>query len=808
MEETDLYGSIRGTAKGVFVERPNKPGKVFKLRDVRHSKEQPSKDQPSDASDPGPTPTPSKREYGSRRDSSPSRQSLPLGPIYDGYHREPSPTRRGESSMDGRDGWRGDSSRERRGESSWRESSRDWRGESSWRESSRDWRGESGKDGRDFLRGDNSMDPARDFRSPFSSRMLDSREPSKERFRDSLPASHTASKVMDSRLPSKDGFGELALRKVAFEPSEEFKSWLNSALEAEREVVHEVIKGRHVEILSQMNFRLEPTKPEAAKASSPAPPQTPPAPLTKERLEQTEMPGVLVVREDYLNPVRNMIGVPNPAVKKVSLTDDTDARSLCGEAGDDKTPPPRAAPAMARQESTLSKSSATKKVVVDPSKSRGAMSVASSRVTHNIPHLRKNSLLDGLMELPFWHPGRYVHTTQFDAVFCGVILLNTFVMALEMQYMGLQRGYELGFPNFVQPASEYWQGASSIFAFLEVVFGVIYLLELIIKLIGFKMRFFKEWWNWFDGILVVMWLAEFTLRDVIQMDGAILRMMRMARLLRLIRLVKTIQGFDALYIMTTALMGSTVCLFWSFMLLMTVQIMIAFFLNESLETYFQDKTKPVSEKLQVFEYFGTTARVMLTMFELTLANWPVAARILQENVTEYYSIFSVAYKLIIGFAAVGIINGVFMQETFKVAASDDKLMMRQKERDRWLHTKKMRVLFQAADESGDGYLDREEFLEIMNIPEVRTWLAAQELPVRDPNMLFNLLDDGDAELTAEELVKGVERLKGTAKGIDLASFMAEHRSFAEKVAEKLNIQLEHFGEQKKSDDEDDDDEDD
>eukprot|EP00435_Cladocopium_sp_Y103_P060332 s215_g22.t1 len=76
--------------------------------------------------------------------------------------------------------------------------------------------------------------------------------------------------------------------------------------------------------------------------------------------------------------------------------------------------------------------------------------------------------------------------------------------------------------------------------------------------------------------------------------------------------------------------------------------------------------------------------------------------------------------------------------------------------------------------------DRSEFVEIMNIPEVRTWLAAQELPVQDPNILFNLLDDGDAELTAEELVKGVERLKGTAKGIDLASFIAEYRSFASK----------------------------
>ena len=32
----------------------------------------------------------------------------------------------------------------------------------------------------------------------------------------------------------------------------------------------------------------------------------------------------------------------------------------------------------------------------------------------------------------------------------------------------------------------------------------------------------------------------------------------------------------------------------------------------------------------------------------------------------------------IGFAAVGIINAVFIQETFKVASSDDTAMMRQK----------------------------------------------------------------------------------------------------------------------------------
>ena len=36
----------------------------------------------------------------------------------------------------------------------------------------------------------------------------------------------------------------------------------------------------------------------------------------------------------------------------------------------------------------------------------------------------------------------------------------------------------------------------------------------------------------------------------------------------------------------------------------------------------------------------------------------------------------------------------------------------------------------------------------------------------------------DSLLSEDELVTGVERLKGTAKGIDLAAFIMEHRSLA------------------------------
>jgi len=127
-----------------------------------------------------------------------------------------------------------------------------------------------------------------------------------------------------------------------------------------------------------------------------------------------------------------------------------------------------------------------------------------------------------------------------------------------------------------------------------------------------------------------------------------------------------------------------------------------------------------------------------------------------------------------------------MQETFKVASSDDKIMMRTKERERKLHRKKMAKLFKAADASGDGKLDISEFRSILLSDEVKTWLAAQELSVRDADKLFSLLDDGDSSLTSDELVRGVERLKGPAKAMDMAGLMNENQLMHANLIKLMN----------------------
>ena len=52
------------------------------------------------------------------------------------------------------------------------------------------------------------------------------------------------------------------------------------------------------------------------------------------------------------------------------------------------------------------------------------------------------------------------------------------------------------------------------------------------------------------------WLIDTVLRGFWPIDPMLLRLAKLGRLLRLMRLVRKLKGFDALYILTTALQGS------------------------------------------------------------------------------------------------------------------------------------------------------------------------------------------------------------------------------------------------------------
>jgi hypothetical protein len=374
-----------------------------------------------------------------------------------------------------------------------------------------------------------------------------------------------------------------------------------------------------------------------------------------------------------------------------------------------------------------------------------------------------------------------------------LIVLNCFVMAAESQYNGLGVGYDIGYANYRTKKQDSWPGGKITFEVLDMFFGGVFTIEIIIKVLGLGRGFFIAW-NIFDVVVMFFWYLDKLAGSItLPIDMMMLRLLRLARLLRLLKLAKSIAGFDQLFLMITALKGSFQMLTWAALLLFSCLTLFAFILNQTLVSYFiENDTADLKARQRAFHYFGTFSRSILSMFELTIGNWIPINRFLIENVSEWFTLWALFFKLTFGFAVIAVINGCFIKETFKVAAADDLLMVLEREKEVQTHLKKMSRLISMADSSGEGKVDKDEFMTIVQDKEVKHWLAAQGLDTSDAGNLFKLMDDGSGDLSAAELVRGVSKLKGAARSLDLAMLVhngAERENFILQKIEDVYVRL-------------------
>jgi len=382
---------------------------------------------------------------------------------------------------------------------------------------------------------------------------------------------------------------------------------------------------------------------------------------------------------------------------------------------------------------------------------------------------------------------------MFDLSMSILIIINTLLFAFEAQYKGFNLAQALGLSE--EHAEEVWPGARDFFENSEMIFGIIFTVEVAARLLLERLGFASDCWNWLDLSIVLFWLFSKT-GSVLPVNSQVLRLLRLFRLLRMLSLVRKIKEFDALFLMTTAVRSSFGVLGWTAALLFVCQMMCALVIQQALSSFYFDgqNLATLNEQKEVYEYFGTFSRSLLSLFEMTLANWPPICRLLVNNVSEWWMIFCLLHKLTMGFAVIGVINGVLMQETFRVAHTDDNVMVREKQRAMRVHTTKMKALFDDADTSGDGKLDIEEFKAILLDSDVKIWLAAMDLDASDAEELFEMLDDGDGRLTAEELVIGVSKLRGGARAMDLRKLFPGAKAWAKDVVPDgiLEVELEEM----------------
>jgi len=359
---------------------------------------------------------------------------------------------------------------------------------------------------------------------------------------------------------------------------------------------------------------------------------------------------------------------------------------------------------------------------------------------------------------------------RYFEMFVGCMIIgNALVMVCEVERKGVSIACDLKHKACVRG----WSGAETVLLIVDWCFGIMFALEVIIKVVVYHKMYFCNLWHCFDTLCVVTFLIDKLASAVLPIDAQTLRLLRLGRLMRILRLLRAMESLDVLYVMATAIKGMRHVVVWGMALLGVLLMMCALVINIVLQGgYFENSgsisDEDLAKKVKMYQYFGTFSRCLFSMFELTLANWPPVARLLSEEITEWFMIICVLHKLTIGFAVVGVINGVILQETFKVAGSDDMIMVRQKRRDQASLRRKLSALFEALDHSEDGELDYEEFELIATHPEIQLWLAAMDIETDDLRLLFDLIDaDGNGTVTPMELMTRIPRLKGAARAIDM-----------------------------------------
>jgi len=362
----------------------------------------------------------------------------------------------------------------------------------------------------------------------------------------------------------------------------------------------------------------------------------------------------------------------------------------------------------------------------------------------------------------------WLMSNRFEMLISFALCVNVLWMAFELQIHGSMAGYEIGVFDAPLLPTDTWKTWETFLLTGDMFFAGFFALDVVVRVLVLGPTFWKQWMNYIDVIVSVISLVELSATFyTLPLNPILFRLLRMGKLTRAIRVVSMTSVLASLQLLIKCLAASRDMLFWSFCLLSFVQCVAGMVVSTLCWEYLRDEHFDAQLREDVFRYYGTFSRTFLSMFEILFANWSPPCRVLVEHVSEWFSIFFLLYRCVLGFAVLNVVNAVFVQQTMRTASSDEDLAFKQKEKDIAMYHRKVKKLFATMDSSGDGAINFDEFSKLVKSPKLRFWMSQLELEYHDLLSLFEFLDNGDGQITLSEFIDGASRLRGHAKAIDV-----------------------------------------
>mmetsp|Transcript_55318 Transcript_55318/g.131989 ORF Transcript_55318/g.131989 Transcript_55318/m.131989 type:complete len:736 (+) Transcript_55318:108-2315(+) len=312
----------------------------------------------------------------------------------------------------------------------------------------------------------------------------------------------------------------------------------------------------------------------------------------------------------------------------------------------------------------------------------------------------------------------------------------------------------------------------------DMAFALLFAIELFIRIAVDGRRFLKgkdRYWNAFDTFVFVLQAIDAVFH--FYRLGA-LRVLRVVRILRAARVMRTVKYVTELRLMVMSIISTLSSLFWAFLLLLLVLYLVGIGIMQLVEHHIRNDSGIMDDQVKyaaLLDYYGSLADCLLTLFMSISggADWNDLLQPLKDFSKAYVLIY-VFYIAFMVFGVTNVLTAIFVESASQIAAIDQDLAIQDQLRRDKSTINMIRAMFHEADEDRSGSLTLVELENLLVNPKYIWAMRLIGVDVSEARRLFQLLDTNESDAVCiEEFITGMMRLKGSAKGVDLASHIYE-----------------------------------
>jgi voltage-gated sodium channel len=376
----------------------------------------------------------------------------------------------------------------------------------------------------------------------------------------------------------------------------------------------------------------------------------------------------------------------------------------------------------------------------------------------------------------------------FNGVISCIIVVNTLYLGVEAQIEisdGMKRR-----EGVVPPDRMWWIG--------DIVFTVVFVAEMILRVLSDRTMFFfgrEKYWNLFDSIIVMSSVIEKMAEDMAA-DINVLRALRVLRIVRLLRVGKAFKPIKAILSHLQCILYSISASVESFISAMITVFVVLYIFGlifmSGVKSYMdQDITLQDAEVVAEFkEFYGTVSETMWTLVAAITGgvDWMDVARPIMKA-GYVYKVYFLCFILFVTIGLLNILTGIFVNCAMQASAMNREIAIDEAIANRDSIVKEVVELFLEADSDGSGNLSWDEFENFIQDTKIKAFFMALELDMSSAGNVFHLLDEsGDGTLDAQEFVQGCIAMRGFARKVDISLLMRNNALIMEKM-EKIEISI-------------------